>query len=274
MSGNVEEAVVAGPNRIASTFLAARERGETPVAPYLTIGHPQKDSLLRVVPALVAGGAAMIELGIPFSDPLGDGPTIQQSTHQALLNGVTVDYCLETAKQLRQAGVDVPLIFMGYYNPLLSYGLDRFVSACAEVGIDGLIVPDLPPVESDELYAVCRANGVDLIFMVAPTSTDEQIAGVAAKASGFVYCVALTGVTGARGELSPELPDFIARVRKQTDLPLAIGFGISEPEHVRQAGALADAVIVGSAMVHRLGTTPPERQPAEMEAYVRYLRGA
>lgn len=273
MTGNVKDAVAAGTSRITSTLLDMRRNGETAVIPYLTVGHPEKDSLQRVAPALVAGGAAMIELGIPFSDPLGDGPTIQQSTHQALLNGVTVEYCLETARELRRQRVDVPLIFMGYFNPLLSYGLDRFVSACVEAGVDGLILPDLPPVESDELHAICRAKGVDLIFMVAPTSTEEQIAMVAAKASGFIYCVSLTGVTGARGKLSPELPDFIARVRRQTDLPLVIGFGISEPEHVRRAGALADAVAVGSAVVHRLGTTPREQQPTEMEAYVRYLRG-
>lgn len=260
-------------SRIGATFARLRAAGQPGIIPYLTVGHPDLDTAQRVVPALVEGGAALVELGIPFSDPLADGATIQQSSHLALRNGVTVAYCLQTARELRHNGVDVPLIFMGYFNPLLSYGLDRFAAACADAGVDGIIVPDLPPDESGELLDACRRHGRDLIFMVAPTSTDAHIAAVACQASGFVYCVSLTGVTGARSNLPAELPEFIARVRRHTDLPLAIGFGISGPEQVAQVARLAEGVVVGSALVSRLGSTPREAQPDEMRTFIRYLAG-
>jgi len=261
-------------SRIGATFARLRESGETGVFPYLTVGFPEMDTVQRVVPALVAGGAAMVELGIPFSDPLADGATVQASSHAALVNGVTVAYCLQTARDLRHDGVDVPLIFMGYYNPLLSYGLERFATDCTEAGADGIIVPDLPPDESGDLLDACRRHGRDLIFMVAPTSTDELLEAVARQASGFIYCVSLTGVTGARSTLSAGLGEFIGRVRRHTDLPLVIGFGISEPEHVAQAGVLAQGVAVGSAVVSRLGSTPRERQAEEMRRFIVRLRGA
>ncbi|MDI3339865.1 MAG: tryptophan synthase subunit alpha [Sphaerobacter sp.] len=260
-------------SRIAATFARLRAAGETGIIPYLTVGYPERDTILQVVPALVEAGAAMVELGIPFSDPLADGATIQRSSQVALANGVTVAFCLETARELRHKGVDVPLIAMGYFNPLLSYGLERFAAACAEAGIDGIIVPDLPPQESGELREALQRHGRDLIFMLAPTSTDAHMAEVARRASGFIYCVSLTGVTGARSSLSHRLPDFIARVRRHTDLPLAIGFGISRPEHVAAAGELAEGVVVGSALIERLGATPRERQPSELAAFIRLLRG-
>ncbi|HET9017905.1 MAG TPA: tryptophan synthase subunit alpha [Thermomicrobiaceae bacterium] len=261
-------------SRIGATFARLREVGETGVFPYVTVGHPELDTAQLVVPALVAGGAAMVELGIPFSDPLADGATIQASSHAALENGVTVAYCLQTARDLRHEGVDVPLIFMGYYNPLLSYGLERFAADCADAGVDGIIVPDLPPDESGELLEACRRHGRDLIFMVAPTNTDEHLAAVGRQASGFIYCVSLTGVTGARSALSAGLDEFIARVKRHTDLPLVIGFGISAPEHVARAGALAEGVAVGSALVGLLGDTPRERQPEEVRGFIARLRGA
>ncbi len=263
-----------GSSRIAAAFERLRTNSNTGIIPYLTVGYPEIDTIQRVVPALVEGGAAMIELGIPFSDPLADGVTIQQSSHVALENGVTVNACFQTARDLRHNGVDVPLIFMGYFNPVLSYGLDRFAAGCAEAGVDGMIVPDLPPEECGELLDACRRHGRDLIFMVAPTSTDEHMAAVARQASGFIYCVSLAGVTGERASLSDGLTGFIERVRRHTDLPLAIGFGISQPEHVAQVGVLADGAIVGSALVKRLGSAPREDQPEEMRRFVRFLRGA
>jgi tryptophan synthase alpha chain len=215
----------------------------------------------------------MIELGIPFSDPLADGATIQQSSFEALKNGVTVDYCLQTARELREAGVDVPLAFMGYFNPISSYGLDRFAEQCAEVGVDGLIVPDLPVGESGELAEACRRHGRDLIFMLAPTSTDALIGAVAQQASGFIYCVSLTGTTGARSSLSDGLSAFLLRIRKSSDLPLVVGFGISRREHVEAVGKIAEAVAVGSAVVDRLGKTSRADQPDVMRDYMRTLRG-
>jgi tryptophan synthase alpha chain len=262
-----------GKSRIADTFAATRRAGMAALIPYVTVGHPQKSSTLEIVPALVEGGATMVELGIPFSDPLADGATIQRSSFQALANGVTVEYCLETVRELRNNGVDVPLIFMGYFNPMLRYGLREFVHACAQAGVDGLIVPDLPPEESDELADLCRQHGRDLIFMVAPTSRDVHIEAVARQASGFLYCVSLTGVTGARTAVSEGLSSFLARVRTATDLPLAVGFGISEPEHVATVSALADGVIVGSALVGRLDDAGPERVADAAREFMRYLRG-
>jgi len=259
-------------SRIAETFAVLRARGELGIIPYLTIGYPERESALELVPALVRGGACAIELGIPFSDPLADGVTIQRASHVALQNGVTVRYCLETAARLREAGVDVPFVFMGYFNPLLQYGLERFVRACVEVGVDGVIVPDLPPIESDELHALCRAAGRDLIFMVAPTSTERHLREVAARASGFLYCVSLTGVTGARDRLPDDLPAFLQRVRAVTDLPLALGFGISRPDHVAQAHALVDAVVVGSALLDRIAAAEPGERAAVAEAFIAWLR--
>lgn len=259
-------------SRIAETFAVLRARGELGIIPYLTIGYPERESALELVPALVRGGACAIELGIPFSDPLADGVTIQRASHVALQNGVTVRYCLETAARLREAGVDVPFVFMGYFNPLLQYGLEQFVRACVEVGVDGVIVPDLPPIESDELHALCRAAGRDLIFMVAPTSTERHLREVAARASGFLYCVSLTGVTGARDRLPDDLPAFLQRVRAVTDLPLALGFGISRPDHVAQAQALVDAVVVGSALLDRIAAAEPGERAAAAEAFIAWLR--
>ncbi|MFN3336137.1 MAG: tryptophan synthase subunit alpha, partial [Thermomicrobium sp.] len=210
--------------------------------------------------------------GSPFSDPLADGATIQRASQVALQNGVTVRYCLETAARLREQGVDVPLVFMGYFNPLLQYGLERFVRACVEVGVDGVIVPDLPPNESDELHALCREAGRDLIFMVAPTSTEHHLREVAARASGFIYCVSLTGVTGARDRLPEELPAFLQRVRAVTELPLALGFGISRPEHIAQVRDLVDAVVVGSALLDRLVAVAPAERASTAEEFITWLR--
>lgn len=263
----------AQPSRIANAFAGLAARNESALMPYVTIGHPWKAATLEIVPALVEGGATMIELGIPFSDPLADGPTIQRSSFQALQNGVSVEYCLETASVLRQRGVEVPLIFMGYVNPMLRYGLERFVADSAEAGVDGFIVPDLPPDESDEMAGYCQRYGRDLIFMVAPTSRDEHIQAIAGKASGFVYCVSTTGVTGARDSVSGDLSEFLGRIRRFVDLPLAVGFGVSTPEHVRDIGREAEGVIVGSALVSRLNDADPDAVGAVSREFVRYLRG-
>jgi tryptophan synthase alpha chain len=265
--------VTKSESRISAAFARLRADRQTGVIPYLTVGYPEIDTVQRVVPSLVAGGATMIELGIPFSDPLADGATVQHSSFEALKNGVNVAYCFQTARELREAGVDVPLAFMGYFNPISSYGIDRFAEQCAEVGIDGLIVPDLPVGESGELAEACRRHARDLIFMVAPTSTDALIAAVVQQASGFIYCVSLTGTTGARSSLSDGLAAFIARVREKTDLPLAVGFGISRAEHVAQVGKFAEAVVVGSSVIERLGNASRDEQPEAMRDYMRMLRG-
>ena len=260
------------PSRIAAAFVQAQAEGRTAVIPFVTAGYPNLAMTERLVPALVAGGADLIEIGVPFSDPLADGTTIQRASQAALANGVRLADCLALVRRLRAAGVAVPLVFMGYYNPILQYGLERFAADSAAAGLDGVIVPDLPTEESDELLAACRRHGRDLIFLLAPTSTEQRIRDVAERAGGFVYCVSLTGVTGARDKL-PDLEEYLARVRQHTALPLAIGFGISTPEHVREVGRVAEGAIVASALINHLDGFPPEEQPAAAEAFVRGLRG-
>lgn len=260
-------------SRIASTFARLRAEGRAALMPYLMVGYPERDSALDLAPALEAAGADLFELGVPFSDPLADGATVQRAAERALANGVRLPFCLETVAALRARGVAAPLVLMGYFNPFLRYGLARFVADAAAAGVDGLIIPDLPPEEAGECHALCRAAGLDLIFFVAPTTPDERIATIVRLASGFIYCVSLTGVTGARRELWAGLPDFLARVRRHTDLPLVVGFGISSAAHVREVSALADGAIVASALINHLEQSPPAQQVAAATAFLRGLQG-
>lgn len=255
-------------SRITQTWQRLRAEERRALILYLTVGFPDRESALELVPQMVAAGADMVELGVPFSDPLAEGSTIQGATQRALQNGVTVSYCLETVRQLRAQGIEVPLLLMGYLNPLLRYGVERFCTDAAVAGVDGLILPDLPPEEAGEIDAACRTHGLDLIMFVAPTSTPERIAHVAEQARGFIYCVALKGVTGARAELPPELPEFVTRVRQQTSTPVAVGFGISQPEHAQRIGALADGVIIGSKLIDIAG------HHGDVAGFVRSMRNA
>ena len=260
-------------SRIPETFARLKLAGRTALMPYLMVGFPERDSALELVPALEAAGADLFELGVPFSDPLADGATVQRAGERALANGVSLPFCLETVAALRARGVRAPLVLMGYFNPFLRYGLARLAADAAAAGADGLIIPDLPPEEAAETQAVCRANGLDLIFFAAPTTPDERIAEIARVASVFIYCVSLTGVTGARRDLSADLPAFLARVRRHTDLPLVVGFGISQAAHVRQVGEHADGAIVGSALINRIDALPAAERVAGAAAYLRELRG-
>lgn len=239
-------------SRIAATFARLRDQGRSALMPYLMIGYPERDSVLELAPALEAVGADLFELGIPFSDPLADGATVQRAGERALANGITFADCLATVAQLREHGLQAPLLLMGYYNPLLQYGIERACAELAAAGGDGWIVPDLPPEEAGELRAACTRHELDMIMFVAPTTPDERIAEVAALASGFIYCVALTGTTGARRELWSGLGDFLARVRRLTDTPLVVGFGISTPAHVAEVATMADGAIVASALVNHM----------------------
>jgi tryptophan synthase alpha chain len=252
-------------SRIAETFARLKSEGRTALMPYLMTGFPERDSALELAPALEAAGADLFELGVPFSDPLADGATVQRASERALANGVRLPFCIETVAALRERGVRAPIVMMGYFNPFLQYGLDRLASDAAAAGVDGLIIPDLPPEEAAECQAACRAAGLDLILFVAPTTPDERIAQVARLASGFIYCVSLTGVTGARRELWAGLPGFLARVRRHTDLPLVVGFGISSAAHVRQVAEYAQGAICASALIDAIEAAPPE-QPAEAAA--------
>ncbi len=232
-------------SRVASVFNRA---GHAALIPYITVGYPSIEATLKVVPLLANSGCDIVELGIPFSDPLADGITIQKASFRALQNGITPEICLEVARQLSQK-VDIPLVFMTYFNPVFSYGLEEFCSACVGSGIDGLIIPDLPPEEGSELETVTQRQGLDLIYLLAPTSTEERIRLVAERSRGFIYLVSVTGVTGARNRLPADLEAFVARVRKAATQPLCVGFGISTPEQARRVARIADGVIVGSRLI-------------------------
>jgi tryptophan synthase alpha chain len=200
-------------------------KGQTALMPYFTIGYPDYETSLDVIQACVEAGADLMELGVPFSDPLADGPTIQHSTQVALENGITVKRCLEAVAELRARGVKIPLILMGYINPVLAYGLDEFATDAAESGASGFIVPDLPPDEGRELRSLCKQHGLDLIFLLSPNSSEERARFVTEQSSGFVYLVSVLGITGEREALPSELAEFVGRVRAQTEKPLAVGFG-------------------------------------------------
>jgi tryptophan synthase alpha chain len=240
--------------RIAGVFEQLRRDGRAALMPYLTMGYPQRESALALVPAAAAAGADLIELGVPFSDPLADGATIQGASQQALANGMSLALCLEQAAMLRHRGAALPLVLMSYYNPILQMGLDGFARRAAAAGIDGTIVPDLPPEEAGGLCAALEAQGIDPIFLLPPTADEERVRLVAARSRGFLYLVSLTGVTGARDRLPPDLESFVAWVRPATDLPLAVGFGISSPQQAARVARIADGVIVGSALVRAVGT--------------------
>ena len=215
---------------------------------YVTAGYPSIDATLEVVPLLAEAGCDIVELGIPFSDPLADGATIQNASFQALHNGTTPADCLEVARMIR-ARSKVPLIFMSYFNPVFSQGLEQFVTACAATGADGLIVPDLPPEEGTEIESLARAHGIDLIYLLAPTSTPQRIGLVAQHSSGFIYVVSVAGVTGTREVLPEGVNEFVGRVRTMTTLPLCVGFGISTAEQAKEVARCSDGVIVGSRLV-------------------------
>jgi tryptophan synthase alpha chain len=260
-------------SRISNTFERLRREGEAALVPYLTVGYPSLEVTRELVPLLARQGADLIELGVPFSDPVADGATIQRAAHGALEQGTTLDDCLAVAAEAR-AESDVPLLFMGYYNPIHSYGLERFAADCARAGVDGLIVPDLPPEEAGDLLAACRGAGIDLIFLVAPTSTEERLSMIARVACGFVYCVSLTGVTGARTQVGEGIEELIARVRKHTPLPVVVGFGISTPEHVARVAQYANGAVVGSALINRIESLERGTVAQGVAQYIAELKAA
>ena len=261
-------------NRIENAF-----KNKPIFMPYFPLGYPDLDTSIEVIEALAKNGADLIEVGLSFSDPLADGPVIQHATQMALENGITVKKSLGAVKELRKRGVDIPLILMGYYNPMLAYGLEKFIRDAVEAGVDGFIVPDLPMEESEEFIAALSAveagsdgknpastadfaanaqasaqrDRLPLIPMLAPTSSPERMEMIARNAKGFIYLVSVTGVTGERKSVSEGLDQLIQRVREHTSAPVCVGFGISTPEQAREVGKMADGVIVGSACVKTIG---------------------
>jgi tryptophan synthase alpha chain len=252
----MSENPINGLARIAGAFATARAQNRAALMPYYTLGYPDINISLHVIEAIAQAGADLIELGVPFSDPLADGPTIQHSTQVALQAGITTARCLEIVARLRRAGLALPFLLMGYANPMLAYGLERYVADAAAAGADGFIVPDLPPEEAGALAAACRAKGLALVCLLAPTASEERAAYVAAQSTGFLYLVSVTGVTGARQEMGAGLVGIVSRVRNLTMLPLAVGFGVSTPAQAASTGRLADGVIVGSALINAVDRGP------------------
>jgi tryptophan synthase alpha chain len=238
----------AAPGRIARRFQQLAQSGELGLVAYLTAGDPTLESSEGIVLAAAEAGADIIELGVPFSDPLADGPTIQRASERALRSGTNLAGILGLVRRLR-AKTEVPLVLFSYFNPILQMGIEPFASAAASAGADGVLATDLTPEEASDYRAALRAAGLDTIFLAAPTSTDTRLARIAESSSGFLYLISRMGVTGAKDALPEDLPALVRRTRACTRLPIAVGFGISLPTHVSALGGLADAAVVGSALV-------------------------
>ena len=239
--------------------------------PFITCGDPDVTTTAEVVRAAVNNGADLIELGIPFSDPTAEGPVIQGANIRALAGGITTDKVFDLVRDLRR-DVTVPMVFMTYANVVFSYGAERFIKTCSEIGIDGLILPDLPFEEKDEFQPICRKYGVDLISLIAPTS-ENRIAMIAKEAEGFIYIVSSLGVTGTRSEISTDLASIVKVIRESTDTPCAIGFGISTPEQAKKMADIADGTIVGSAIIKILAKYGSDSAPYVGE-YVKSMKDA
>jgi tryptophan synthase alpha chain len=255
--------------RIGDGIAHRRSRGRAAFIPFLTAGDPSLDRTVEAALALEAAGADVLELGVPFSDPLADGPVIQRSSERALARGVTLEGVLDAVRRIRERSA-LPLLLFSYFNPLLQRGLERLAREAADAGVDGVLVTDLPPEEAGDWIRAARAAAVDTVFLAAPTSPPERLRRVAEASRGFVYAISRTGVTGERQALSDEARPLVERLRRLTEVPVALGFGLSTPDQVAEAASVADAVVVGSALVRFL-----EEQPeGDVGAQVRWLTSA
>jgi tryptophan synthase alpha chain len=258
--------VSANPSRISRRFRDLRDSGEMGIVAYITAGDPSFDATLKFVVAMAEAGADVIEVGVPFSDPLADGPTIQRASERALKNGATLAGVIDLVRAIRKRS-QVPLVLFSYYNPVLQMGLEKFAGAASQAGADGVLITDLTPEESEQYRGIMKAHQLDTIFLGAPTSTDNRLKEIAACSSGFLYLISRTGVTGAKDALPDDLPALVRRARKVTELPIAVGFGISLPGHVSVLGGLADAAVVGSALVAEIeNATAKNLTPAQIDA--------
>ena len=257
-------------SRIAATFETLRAQRRRALIPFVMGGDPSLDATASFLLRFAAAGADVLEIGVPFSDPIADGPINQRAAQRALTTGVGLRDILALVKLVRPR-VMQPVVLLTYYNPVLKYGLEAFCRDAPAAGVDGVVIPDLPPEEGDPLRGAASPRGLDTIFLAAPTSTDDRLARVAAGSSGFVYCVSLTGVTGVRTTIAGDIGALVSRLRRQTALPVCVGFGVSTPEHARQVASVADGVIVGSAIVSIVEREGAAAGPA-LEGFVRGLR--
>jgi tryptophan synthase alpha chain len=261
-------------SRLTETFARLQRENQKGFIPFITAGDPNLETTRNLIVELARAGAAVIELGVPFSDPMADGPVIQRASERALDQGFGLGEILETVREARKE-IDVPIVLFSYFNPLLQFGLERLADQAQVVGVDGILVTDLVPEEASEFGLILRARNLDMIFLVAPTSTDARLRMVAERASGFVYAVSRAGVTGARADMSAEAEKLVERVRRFSDLPVAVGFGISKPEHVRDVWRYADAAVVGSAIVAEIErAASPSEAISRVKEFARLLIAA
>ena len=258
-------------SRIESRFRELKERGAKGLVVYFTAGDPTLEATGELLAAVDRAGADVIELGVPFSDPLADGPVIQRASERALKSGTTLRRILQRFPRWREA-VRAPIILFSYYNPILQFGLDRFAREAAQAGVDGALAVDLSPEEAEPYVVALRARSLDTVFLGSPTSTDERLERAAKLSSGFFYLISRTGVTGERRELAASVRPLVERTRRFTTLPLAVGFGISNPQQVCQVQSLAEAAVVGSAVVHAIEEQFPQKGAAAVERFVRWLK--
>ncbi|MCC7363582.1 MAG: tryptophan synthase subunit alpha [Dehalococcoidia bacterium] len=260
-------------SRLRELFATSHAEGRALFVAYTTAGYPSREQTVPVLLALEAGGADVIELGMPFTDPMADGATIQHANQVAVEQGVSLRECFSLVRAARAQGLKVPVLFMGYYNPILSLGDEATAAEAQASGVDGFIVVDLPPEEAGDFLAACRAHDQSFVPLVAPTTADARIKKLAAVADAFLYCVSVTGTTGSRAVATDTLPAFLARIRAQTELPLAVGFGISTREHVERVSKLADAAVVGSAIIAAIDAAGPEGAAQGVREYVEDVSG-
>jgi len=259
-------------SRIAQRFEALRARGERALIPFVTAGDPDLETTEALVLALEDAGADLIEIGVPFSDPIAEGPVIQRASERALARGTSLRQILELVSRLRDR-VEVPLLLMGYVNPILAMGAVHFAEAASQVGVDGIIVPDLPPEEGRELYSASSAAGIDSVLLASPTTTPERFRLLTEETRGFLYYVSLTGVTGTRTSLAGGIEAGVRAAKAHGDIPVCVGFGVSSPEHAREIGTYADGVVVGSAIVERVERAPDgPAAVADVSAFVAELK--
>ncbi|MBB3224352.1 tryptophan synthase subunit alpha [Pseudoduganella umbonata] len=261
-------------SRIAQTFAALKAQNKTGLVTFITAGDPSPASTVPLLHALVAGGADVLELGVPFSDPMAEGPVIQRACERALVHGVGIRHVFDYVREFRKTNQHTPVVLMGYANPIERIGVDAFVEQSREVGADGAIVVDYPPEECEAFAAKMRAAGLDLIFLLAPTSTEARIAQVAKVGSGFSYYVSLKGVTGAGHIDTAQVAERIAEIRRHVSLPIGVGFGIRDAATAKALAGVADAVVIGSRIIQEIEASEPEQAPAAVQAFVAGIRQA
>ncbi|PKB60871.1 MAG: tryptophan synthase subunit alpha [SAR202 cluster bacterium Casp-Chloro-G4] len=260
-------------NRIDEKLGDLKKAGATALVPFVTVGFPDVATSEQLAKAVLEAGGDMLELGVPFSDPVADGPTVQMTSFRALEQGANLNTAISMVSSLRRDGVDSPLIFMGYLNPFLHHGFEQFAKDASEAGLDGIIIPDLPPEEAELYIDILEKQGIYLIPLLAPTSTAERIAQACKRAKGFIYCVSITGVTGARQTISGGVSELVSAIRMHTDLPILVGFGVSTREHVEAIGQFADGAVVASAMLNAIDEAPLEQAVQVAKDFIKSLRG-